>query len=114
MPGCVRRAGPYSHRSNNKHGGSHERYNSACCWGWGAVSTAAEMFNPSPNSTGLVMFEHWEQDSKGRPSLLHVSSTLPVTLDPEDVVVRRVWAPAGAPDIVGGAVVVGQEGESRG
>lgn len=75
--------------------------------------SAAEMFNPSRNSTGLVLFEHWEQDSKGRPSLLYVSSTRPVTLDPGDVVVRRTWAPAGLPDIVGGAVVVGQEEEKR-
>ena len=76
--------------------------------------SAAEMFNPSRTSTGLVLFEHWEQDSRGRPNLLFVSSTQPVTLDPGDVVVRRTWAPAGAPDIITGAAVVGQEGESRG
>lgn len=75
--------------------------------------SAAELFNPSRNSMGMVLFEHWEQDSRGRPNLLYVSSTQPVTLDPGDVVVRRPWAPAGLPDIVGGAVVVGQEGEQR-
>lgn len=67
--------------------------------------TISEMFNPSRNSTGLVLFEHWERDSKGRPNLLHISSTQPVTLEPGDVVVRRTWAPAGSPDIISGAIV---------
>lgn len=66
----------------------------------------SEIFNPAPNSQGLVLFEHWEQDSKGRASLLYVSSTPPVTLDPGDVVTCRTWAPAGAPDIYAGSRVI--------
>lgn len=60
----------------------------------------AEMFNPSRNSIGITLYEHWEQDLRGVPNLLYVSSTPPRTLDPGDVVLRRTYAPAGAPDVL--------------
>lgn len=66
----------------------------------------AEMFNPCRNSMGITLYEHWEQDSKGRPNLLYVSSTPPKTLDPGDTVVRRTYAPAGAPDLIAGSTQV--------
>lgn len=75
----------------------------------------AEMFNPDPNSVGYTLYEHYEQDSEGRPYLLYVSSTPPVTIDPGDVVIQRTWAPASAPHIYSGAAgVVGQEGKNHG
>lgn len=66
----------------------------------------AEIFNPDPNSVGFTLYEHWEQDSQGRPNLLYVSSVPPKTLDPGDVVTFRTWAPAGAPDIYVGSVTL--------
>lgn len=60
---------------------------------------ALTRFSPCPDSTGEVLFEHWE-NALGRPSLLLVASSPDeMRLQPGDVILRRVWAPAGRPEV---------------
>jgi hypothetical protein len=55
--------------------------------------------NPSPDSTGLEMFEHWEKTDRGY-YLLDVSSSGPaIPMKPGDIILTRTWAPAGEPSL---------------
>lgn len=53
-------------------------------------------FNPTPESEGFTLWEHWETLSTGKKYLLEVSSSSrPMALKPGDFLVQRTWAPAG-------------------
>ena len=53
-------------------------------------------FNPTPESEGFTLWEHWETLGDGKKYLLDVSSnTRLMVLKPGDYIVQRTWAPAG-------------------
>ena len=56
---------------------------------------ALTRFSPCPDSTGEVLFEHWENADGSPALLLAASSPNGMHLQPGDVILRRVWAPAG-------------------
>lgn len=61
--------------------------------------TDLRRYNPTPQSTGMDMYEHWERDG-GRMALLTVSSTpVGMELRPGDVILRRRWGPASEPEM---------------
>ncbi len=58
---------------------------------------AAE-FNPTPESMGFGLWEHWETGEDGKRYLLLVSSsTVGMELKPGDFIMHRAWAPASMP-----------------
>jgi hypothetical protein len=66
------------------------------------VPTYPEHFNPTPDSQGYVLFEHWEEPIPGSEEynlLAVVSTPADLELDPGDWVLKRRWAPAAEPTI---------------
>lgn len=75
-----------------------------------------EHFNPSPDSTGFDLYEHWETTGPDEYNLLAVAAT-PVAfgpLKPGDWFLRRRWAPVGEPTVYNRArLAESNEGEPR-
>ena len=64
------------------------------------ILTYPEHFNPSPDSIGFVLYEHWEEPipHSGEYHLLAVVSTPhDIDLKPGDWILKRRWAPAAEP-----------------
>ena len=64
-----------------------------------ATPTYPEHFNPSPDSAGFDLYEHWETIGPDEYALLAVAAT-PLAFDalqPGDWYLKRRWAPAGEP-----------------
>lgn len=59
-----------------------------------------ERFNPAADSSGVDLFEHWEEDRDGKPYLLAVvSDPSSLELQAGDWILRRRWAPAAIPTL---------------
>ena len=59
-----------------------------------------EHFNPCPDSSGFVLFEHWETTGPDEYHLLNIAATpLDMTLAPGDWIIRRRWAPGAEPTL---------------
>lgn len=63
------------------------------------TTSLAGHHNPAPDSTGVTLYEHWEQDGKVMSLLWVSSSPVGMKLKAGDIILCRSWAPSGEPTI---------------
>lgn len=69
-----------------------------------------EHFNPSPDSIGFDLYEHWQMIGEDEYFMLSVAAT-PLAFDrlePGDWILKRRWAPAGEPTVYNRARLGGE------
>ena len=67
------------------------------------IFTYPEHFNPCLDSTGMHLYEHWEEPipGSGEYNLLAVAATPHgMSLEPGDWILQRRWAPASEPELI--------------